>query len=157
MYIMLDIRSTGMNGISFAHELLDTEKIAVMPGESFGEAASGHVRISLTLDDEKFKKPFEPFVISLIIFRRFQIKKIGFDTIKTRSNIYILNFNYSLLADQLSNQFYSRKEIRNFNSSSLWSIRTMNRVFSNALCKLSPYSSWSRICWVCRTHNFSIL
>ena len=58
MYIMLDIRSTGMNGISFAHELLDTEKIAVMPGESFGEAASGHVRISLTLDDEKFKKTF---------------------------------------------------------------------------------------------------
>ena len=58
MYIMLDIRSTGMNGISFAHELLDAEKIAVMPGESFGEAASGHVRISLTLDDEKFKKTF---------------------------------------------------------------------------------------------------
>ncbi|GIR84400.1 MAG: hypothetical protein CM15mP85_10240 [Rhodobacterales bacterium] len=44
--------------MSFAHELLDTEKIAVMPGESFGEAASGHVRISLTLDDEKFKKTF---------------------------------------------------------------------------------------------------
>ena len=72
MYIMLDIRSTGMNGISFAHELLDTEKIAVMPGESFGEAASGHVRISLTLDDEKFKKPFEPFVISLISFVGFK-------------------------------------------------------------------------------------
>ena len=46
MYIMLDIRSTGMNGISFAHELLDTEKIAVMPGESFGEAASGHVNFT---------------------------------------------------------------------------------------------------------------
>ncbi len=58
MYIMLDIRSTGMSGMSFAHELLDTEKIAVMPGESFGEAASGHVRVSLTLDDEKFKKTF---------------------------------------------------------------------------------------------------
>ena len=58
MYIMLDIRSTGMNGISFANELLDLENIAVMPGESFGEAASGQVRISLTLDDEKFKKTF---------------------------------------------------------------------------------------------------
>ena len=58
MYIMLNIRSTGMNGICFANELLDTEKIAVMPGESFGEAASGHVRIALTLEDEKFEETF---------------------------------------------------------------------------------------------------
>jgi arginine:pyruvate transaminase len=58
MYIMLDIRSTEMNGVSFAHELLDTEKIAVMPGESFGEAASGHVRIALTLEDKKFDETF---------------------------------------------------------------------------------------------------
>jgi arginine:pyruvate transaminase len=47
-----------MNGVSFAHELLDTEKIAVMPGESFGEAASGHVRIALTLEDKKFDETF---------------------------------------------------------------------------------------------------
>ena len=58
MYIMLDIRSTEMDGVSFAHELLDTEKIAVMPGESFGEAASGHVRIALTLQDRKFEETF---------------------------------------------------------------------------------------------------
>ena len=29
-----------------------------MPGESFGEAASGHVRISLTLEDYKFAETF---------------------------------------------------------------------------------------------------
>ena len=29
-----------------------------MPGESFGEAASGHVRISLTLEDNKFAETF---------------------------------------------------------------------------------------------------
>lgn len=58
MYIMLDIRSTEMDGVSFAHELLDTEKIAVMPGESFGAAASGHVRIALTLEDKKFDETF---------------------------------------------------------------------------------------------------
>ena len=58
MYVMLNIRTTGMSGTSFAHKLLDAEKIAVMPGESFGEAASGHVRISLTLADKKFEETF---------------------------------------------------------------------------------------------------
>ena len=30
-----------------AWALLEAEKVAVMPGSSFGEAASGHIRISL--------------------------------------------------------------------------------------------------------------
>ncbi|MEO1610853.1 MAG: pyridoxal phosphate-dependent aminotransferase, partial [Pseudomonadota bacterium] len=52
MYVMLDIRATGMSGNDFALGLLDEEKIAVMPGESFGEAAAGHLRVALTTDDD---------------------------------------------------------------------------------------------------------
>lgn len=52
MYVMLDIRATGMDGEAFAMALLERERIAVMPGESFGEAASGHVRVALTIEDE---------------------------------------------------------------------------------------------------------
>ncbi len=52
MYIMLDIRSTGMTGMDFAAQLLEARRIAVMPGESFGEAAAGHVRIALTTSDD---------------------------------------------------------------------------------------------------------
>ena len=52
MYIMLDIRSTGMTGSEFAEQLLDARRIAVMPGESFGEAAAGHLRIALTTRDD---------------------------------------------------------------------------------------------------------
>ncbi|MEM8789560.1 MAG: pyridoxal phosphate-dependent aminotransferase [Pseudomonadota bacterium] len=48
MYVMLDIRGTGRSGIDFAQDLLDTHGIAVMPGESFGAAAAGHLRIALT-------------------------------------------------------------------------------------------------------------
>lgn len=48
MYIMLDIRKTGLSGDAFAEKLLEAEKIAVMPGESFGDAAAGHLRIALT-------------------------------------------------------------------------------------------------------------
>lgn len=49
MYLMLDIRSTGMTGKEFALHLLDRERIAVMPGESFGQSAAGHVRVAMTV------------------------------------------------------------------------------------------------------------
>jgi len=53
MYLMLDIRETGLTGEQFALRLLDAEKIAAMPGESFGRAAAGHLRIALTVPDEQ--------------------------------------------------------------------------------------------------------
>ncbi len=55
MYLMLDIRATGLSGQEFAGQLLDAEKIAVMPGESFGEAAAGHIRVALTVEDAAFE------------------------------------------------------------------------------------------------------
>ncbi|WP_170348811.1 MULTISPECIES: pyridoxal phosphate-dependent aminotransferase [Ruegeria] len=54
MYLMLDIRATGLSGEAFANALLDTHAIAVMPGESFGSAAAGHIRVAMTIDDERF-------------------------------------------------------------------------------------------------------
>ncbi|THH38900.1 pyridoxal phosphate-dependent aminotransferase [Aliishimia ponticola] len=54
MYLMLDIRATGLSGDDFADKLLDTHHIAVMPGESFGAAASGHVRVAMTIEDAAF-------------------------------------------------------------------------------------------------------
>ena len=58
MYTMLDIRSTGLSGDDFAAKLLDEHRIAIMPGESFGPAAAGHVRIALTTDDAKIESAF---------------------------------------------------------------------------------------------------
>ncbi len=52
MYLMLDIRETGLDGNAFGARLLDQEKIGVMPGESFGQAAAGHIRIAMTVDDD---------------------------------------------------------------------------------------------------------
>ena len=54
MYAMLDIRATGMSGEEFANALLDTHHIAVMPGESFGSAAAGHIRIAMTIADDAY-------------------------------------------------------------------------------------------------------
>lgn len=55
MYAMLDIRETGLSGEAFANALLDAHHIAVMPGESFGKAAAGHIRVAMTVDDETYR------------------------------------------------------------------------------------------------------
>ena len=55
MYVMLDVRATGLSGTAFAESLLADDAIAVMPGESFGQAAAGHVRVALTLPDAAFE------------------------------------------------------------------------------------------------------
>jgi arginine:pyruvate transaminase len=62
MYIMLDIRATGLNGEAFGAHMLDHHQIAVMPGESFGRAAAGHIRVALTVDDARFAAAFETLV-----------------------------------------------------------------------------------------------
>lgn len=59
MYIMLDVRGTGMSGEDFAHRLLDDHHIAVMPGESFGQAAAGHIRVAMTIDDDRFAEALQ--------------------------------------------------------------------------------------------------
>ncbi|MEP3440446.1 MAG: aminotransferase class I/II-fold pyridoxal phosphate-dependent enzyme [Sulfitobacter sp.] len=54
MYMMLDISATGMDGEAFANALLDVHHIATMPGESFGAAAAGHIRVAMTIEDNAF-------------------------------------------------------------------------------------------------------
>ena len=54
MYVMLDVRPTGLTGAEFATALLDTHLIAVMPGDSFGQASTGHVRVAMTVADDKY-------------------------------------------------------------------------------------------------------
>ena len=62
MYLMLDLRATGLSGRDFAEQLLDAHHIAVMPGESFGTAAAGHVRVAMTVDDASFVAALETLV-----------------------------------------------------------------------------------------------
>lgn len=58
MYLMLDIRATGLSGEDFAEGLLEQELIAVMPGESFGAASAGHIRVAMTIPDDQFEDAF---------------------------------------------------------------------------------------------------
>ncbi|MBO9396038.1 aminotransferase class I/II-fold pyridoxal phosphate-dependent enzyme [Shimia sp. R9_2] len=62
MYIMLDVRATGLSGEEFANSLLDTHHIATMPGESFGQSAHGHIRVAMTVADDRFEAALHTLV-----------------------------------------------------------------------------------------------
>jgi arginine:pyruvate transaminase len=51
MFVMVDVRKTGMTGEAFAWRLLEEENVVTMPGESFGAGGTGHLRVALTVDE----------------------------------------------------------------------------------------------------------
>jgi arginine:pyruvate transaminase len=52
MFAMIDVRATGLSGEAFALGLLEEEHVSVMPGESFGQALAGWLRVALSQPDE---------------------------------------------------------------------------------------------------------
>jgi arginine:pyruvate transaminase len=59
MYVMLDISRVEPDCETFAWKLLRQENVAVMPGASFGDAAAGHVRISLCQPEDVLRDAAE--------------------------------------------------------------------------------------------------
>ena len=51
MFVMVDVRKTGLSGVAFAWRLLEEESVVTMPGESFGAGGAGHLRVALTVDE----------------------------------------------------------------------------------------------------------
>ena len=47
--------ATGQSGEVLANRLVDEDAIAVMPGEGFGRAAAGHIRVAMTVEDAVFE------------------------------------------------------------------------------------------------------
>jgi arginine:pyruvate transaminase len=56
MFIMVDVRRTGLSGHDFAMQLLDEERVVTMPGESFGEGGAGHLRVGLTAREHELEE-----------------------------------------------------------------------------------------------------
>lgn len=54
MFAMIDVEATGMDGESYALDLLEKGGVAVMPGASFGETLTTWVRVALTIEDSRF-------------------------------------------------------------------------------------------------------
>jgi len=62
IFVMADVRATGLTGEEFAWQLLAEHNVATMPGESFGAAGRGHIRLSLTADDDDIERGCERII-----------------------------------------------------------------------------------------------
>ncbi|HEK1689137.1 TPA: aminotransferase class I/II-fold pyridoxal phosphate-dependent enzyme [Pseudomonas putida] len=56
MFVMLDIRETGLSAQAFAQRLLTEEGVSLLPGDAFGPSAAGHVRMGLVLAAEQLER-----------------------------------------------------------------------------------------------------
>ena len=58
-YAFPDISSTGLNELEFANQLLESKKVAVVPGSAFGESGKGFIRCSFSTSYERLIKAGE--------------------------------------------------------------------------------------------------
>jgi arginine:pyruvate transaminase len=59
MFALIDVTATGMDGDTYAHDLLEQAGVAVMPGASFGATLRSWVRVALTVGDDAFDQAIE--------------------------------------------------------------------------------------------------
>lgn len=53
MFVMVDIRGSGLSAQNFAEILLEDYGVSVLAGEAFGEQAAGHIRLSLGMESSR--------------------------------------------------------------------------------------------------------
>ena len=52
MYVMIDVRQSGLTSSEFADRLLTAEKLSLLPADAFGPSAKGHLRMTLTAPED---------------------------------------------------------------------------------------------------------
>lgn len=52
MFIMLDVRATGLSAQDYAFGLLRSQGVSLLPADTFGDSATGHVRLALGAPDD---------------------------------------------------------------------------------------------------------
>jgi arginine:pyruvate transaminase len=62
MFVLLDVRGTGLSADAFARLLLERERVAVLPCDGFGPSAVGHLRIALSAPDARLAEAGERIV-----------------------------------------------------------------------------------------------
>jgi arginine:pyruvate transaminase len=55
MFVLLDVRGTGLGAADFARRLLDSVRVAVLPCDGFGPSAAGHLRIALSAPEARLR------------------------------------------------------------------------------------------------------
>ena len=70
MFLLMDVRGTGLSGYDFMCELYRTERVSVLDGGAFGRETSGFVRVCFAADEELLRRAIERirrFVATLVM------------------------------------------------------------------------------------------
>ncbi len=59
MFVMVDVRGTGLGAEDFAWRLIEAKGVAVLAADTFGPSAIGHVRITFAIADAKLAEACE--------------------------------------------------------------------------------------------------
>ncbi|APC21147.1 arginine--pyruvate aminotransferase AruH, partial [Pseudomonas protegens] len=63
MFVMVDIRATGLSAQAFSERLLDEQGVSVLAGEAFGPSAAGHIRLGLVLQADDLREACRRIVL----------------------------------------------------------------------------------------------
>ena len=55
MFVLLNVRGTGLGAEDFAQALLEREDVALLPCDGFGPSGEGHLRIALTAPEPRLE------------------------------------------------------------------------------------------------------
>src|ERR1700736_89174 len=69
MFLLLDVRGTGLSGYDFMCELYRTERVSVLDGGAFGKETSGFVRVCFATDEDMLRR-------AIVRIRRF-VESLG--------------------------------------------------------------------------------
>ena len=50
MFVLIDVRDSGLSSMDFAHRLLEAESVCLLPCDGFGPSGEGYLRLSLSSD-----------------------------------------------------------------------------------------------------------
>lgn len=55
MFMMLDVRGSGLSAFDYASRLLDEQGVSVLPADAFGPSARGHLRLGLCIGQDRLR------------------------------------------------------------------------------------------------------
>ena len=59
MFVMVNVQGSGLDGLTFAQQLLDEQAVSVLPGIGFGESTGNYVRVSLAQPISELRPAFD--------------------------------------------------------------------------------------------------
>lgn len=68
-YLMVDVAASGRDSRTFALDLLEREKVAVVPGTAFGQEAGSMVRVSLAASEEQIAEGIRRMARQVAVLR----------------------------------------------------------------------------------------